>query len=555
MLEAAGHAVTRADLPGLDILDPAQCVEQVAGHDVVVNSAAYTAVDAAETDEARAFAVNAVGAANLARAAHGAGAAMVQLSTDYVVAGDGREPYAADAPVAPATAYGRTKAAGEWAVRAECPRSWVVRTAWLYGARGKNFPATMQRLAGERDRLTVVADQVGQPTWTVDLAEGLVRIVDGGAPFGTWHATGAGECSWFDLARAVFEELGLDPERVTPISTDDFPLPGAAAAVQRAVARHVGRRRLEPLPHWRDALHRAAPSVLGGADAWGVTVMRSAWRMAVYEPDEGYLRQQVDSMQAQVGVSWTAHVVDDGSSDRSFEHTTGRLLRGRRPLRAPPSPVNLGSGGAFGEALRREADESVDAVALRRRRTTCGRLERLAATAAALGPGVAAVHSDLRLIDGEGAVIADSVWRRERRWTTIDLRRTVFRNSVHRVRADRAPRRARPRASRFPTSTSPRPGTTTTRGSPCAPFASATERATASGRWTTTARHGSNEVGAAHDRARRRAAASPARLASSLHRLRRGKRAPARGLPGPGTAPAASPARAPTCARVGRRSS
>ena len=161
VLEDAGHAVTRADLPGLDILDLAQCVEQVDGHDVVVNSAAYTAVDAAETDEARAFAVNAVGAANLARAAHGAGAAMVHLSTDYVVAGERREPYAADAPVAPATAYGRTKAAGEWAVRAECPRSWVVRTAWLYGAHGKNFPATMQRLAGERERLTVVADQVG----------------------------------------------------------------------------------------------------------------------------------------------------------------------------------------------------------------------------------------------------------------------------------------------------------------------------------------------------------------------------------------------------------
>jgi dTDP-4-dehydrorhamnose reductase len=263
VLEAVGHTVTRADLPGLDILDPAQCVEQVDGHDVVVNSAAYTAVDAAETDEARAFAVNAVGAANLARAAHGAGAAMVQLSTDYVVAGERREPYAADAPVAPATAYGRTKAAGEWAVRAECPRSWVVRTAWLYGARGKNFPATIQRLAGERDRLTVVADQVGQPTWTVDLAEGLVRIVDGGAPFGIWHATGSGECSWFELARAVFEELGLDPERVAPIATDDFPLPAPRPPYSVLSHDMWAAAGLEPLPHWRDALHRAAPGVLG----------------------------------------------------------------------------------------------------------------------------------------------------------------------------------------------------------------------------------------------------------------------------------------------------
>ena len=256
--------MTRADLPGLDILDPAQCVEQVAGHDVVVNSAAYTAVDAAETDEARAFAVNAVGAANLARAAHGAGAAMVQLSTDYVVAGERREPYAADAPVAPATAYGRTKAAGEWAVRAECPRSWVVRTAWLYGAHGKNFPATMQRLAGERERLTVVADQVGQPTWTVDLAEGLVRIVDGGAPFGIWHAHRRGGVL---VVRA-------GPGRVRGARAR--PRAGLADLDRRLpAARRRGRpysvlshdmwaaAGLEPLPHWRDALHRAAPTVLG----------------------------------------------------------------------------------------------------------------------------------------------------------------------------------------------------------------------------------------------------------------------------------------------------
>lgn len=263
VLEAAGHEVTRADLPTLDILDPARCVAQAAGHDVVVNCAAYTAVDAAETDEARAFAVNAVGAANLARAAHAAGAAMVQVSTDYVVAGSGVEPYAADAPVAPASVYGRTKAAGEWAVRAECPRTWVVRTAWLYGAGGKSFPATMRRLAGEREVLGVVADQVGQPTWTVDLAEGILRIVAAGAPFGTWHATSSGQCSWFDLARAVFEELGLDPSRVSPIATADFPLPAPRPAYSVLSHDMWTAAGLEPLPPWRDALHRAAPTVLG----------------------------------------------------------------------------------------------------------------------------------------------------------------------------------------------------------------------------------------------------------------------------------------------------
>ena len=264
VVEDHGHEVTGADLPEIDILDPAQCAASVEGHDVVVNSAAYTAVDAAEADEATAFAVNAVGAANLARAASAVGATMVQLSTDYVVAGDGSQPYAADSAVAPASAYGRTKAAGEWAVRAECARSWVVRTAWLYGAGGTNFPATMRRLAGNREVLTVVADQVGQPTWTVDLAEGIVRIVDSGAPFGIWHATGGGQCSWYELARAVFEELGLDPARITPVTTADFPRPAPRPAYSVLSHDMWTAAGLSPLPHWRDALRRAAPTVLTG---------------------------------------------------------------------------------------------------------------------------------------------------------------------------------------------------------------------------------------------------------------------------------------------------
>ena len=159
-----------------------------------------------------------------------------------------------------------------------------------------------------------------------------------------------------------------------------------------------------------------------------MSAVRVGVAMAVYEPDEGYLRQQVDSMRAQVGVTWTAHVVDDASSDRSFEHTRA-LLEGDDRFVLHRAPVNLGSVGAFGEALRHVAGESVDAVALADQ-DDVWHPERLAATAAALGPDVAAVHSDLRLIGGEGAVIADSVWRRERRWTTTDLRRTVFRNSV-----------------------------------------------------------------------------------------------------------------------------
>ena len=156
--------------------------------------------------------------------------------------------------------------------------------------------------------------------------------------------------------------------------------------------------------------------------------MRVGVAMAVYEPDEGYLGQQVESMRAQVGVTWRAHVVDDASSQQSFERTRA-LLDGDDRFVLHRSPVNLGSVGAFGAALEHVAGESVDAVALADQ-DDVWHPQRLAATAAALGPEVAAVHSDLRLIDGEGAVLADSVWHRERRWTTTDLRRTVFRNSV-----------------------------------------------------------------------------------------------------------------------------
>lgn len=266
-LVAAGHEVTRAeladpDLIRLDVRDPQACVEAVAGHDVVANCAAWTAVDAAETAEAAAFAVNAVGAANLARAASAAGAALVHLSTDYVFAGDATEPYPADAPLAPRSAYGRTKAAGEWAVRAECPRTWLVRTAWLYGEHGPSFPATIARLAAERETLDVVEDQVGSPTWTADLAAAVLRLADGGAPFGTWHATGSGSCSWYDLARAVLEELGADPARVRPTTSAAYPRPAPRPAYSVLAHDMWGAAGVDPLPPWRDGLRRAAPTVL-----------------------------------------------------------------------------------------------------------------------------------------------------------------------------------------------------------------------------------------------------------------------------------------------------
>jgi len=257
------HEVTAVDRDVLDIVDPDACLAFVAGHDVVVNVAAWTAVDEAETHEAQAFAVNAVGPANLARACSAAGARMLQVSTDYVFAGDATSPYAEDAPLAPRSAYGRTKAAGEWAVRTHLPSaSWVVRTAWLYGAHGPNFVKTMARLAAERDTVSVVDDQRGQPTWTVDLAAAILRLVTSEAPFGTYHGTSSGETTWFGFAQEIFSGLGLDPIRVLPTTSDAFVQPAPRPAY--SVLGHEAWQRvgLPGLPDWRQALAEALPSVI-----------------------------------------------------------------------------------------------------------------------------------------------------------------------------------------------------------------------------------------------------------------------------------------------------
>ena len=262
VLREAGHEVTPTDLPEVDIPAPASCAAAVAGHDVVVNTAAYTAVDRAESDEATAFRINAVGPATLARAVHAAGARMVHISTDYVFAGDGSTPYAEDAPIAPKSAYGRTKAAGEWAVRAECPQSYIVRTAWLYGEHGPNFVKTMARLAGERDTVSVVSDQIGQPTWTVDLSRFIADILGAEVPFGRYHGTSEGETTWFGFAQAVFEELGLAPDRVRPISTDEFPQPAPRPAYSVLGHNRTDAVGVARLPHWRVRLAETVADVV-----------------------------------------------------------------------------------------------------------------------------------------------------------------------------------------------------------------------------------------------------------------------------------------------------
>ncbi|NUT51707.1 MAG: dTDP-4-dehydrorhamnose reductase, partial [Saccharothrix sp.] len=177
---------------------------------VVVNAAAYTAVDQAETDADRAFEVNALGPERLAASCREHGVPLLHVSTDYVFPGDGTRPYEPADETGPRSVYGRTKLAGEERVLSTWDQAWVVRTAWVYGEHGGNFVKTMARLAGSNDTLSVVDDQVGSPTWSLDLAHGLLELAalvsSGGAPARVLHATGGGETTWCGFARAIFAE-------------------------------------------------------------------------------------------------------------------------------------------------------------------------------------------------------------------------------------------------------------------------------------------------------------------------------------------------------------
>lgn len=255
----AGRDVTAATRADLDITDEAAVIAAVAGHDVVINAAAYTAVDDAETDEDAAYALNALGPRNLARGAAEAGARLVQISTDYVFDGHGTSPYAEDAARAPISAYGRTKAAGEEFVSELVPdASYIVRTAWLYGEHGNNFARTMRTLAANRDTWAVVDDQRGQPTWTVDLADAVIRLVDADAPAGIYHGTSSGETTWFGFARAILETAGLDPERITPTDSSAFQRPAPRPDYSVLAHDTWARAGLSPIRDWREALDVAA---------------------------------------------------------------------------------------------------------------------------------------------------------------------------------------------------------------------------------------------------------------------------------------------------------
>ena len=227
---------------------------------LVINAAAYTAVDEAEREPDRAFRINAEAAGEVAAAAARAGAGIIQLSTDYVFDGTAEHPYDETAAPNPLSVYGKSKLAGEEAVRSANPRHVIVRTAWVYSPFGKNFVKTMTAAASSRDKLSVVADQIGTPSSALDLADALLRMIEGGPSFGqTYHLAGTGRTSWYGLAVAIMDECrkrGLPAAEVQPIASSDWPTlaqrPANSALNSCKFERDFGYS----LPRWEDSLAR-----------------------------------------------------------------------------------------------------------------------------------------------------------------------------------------------------------------------------------------------------------------------------------------------------------
>jgi dTDP-4-dehydrorhamnose reductase len=258
-----GWAALSCSSAELDVTRPDAVAEELerARPAVVINAAAYTGVDAAEHEPARAHAVNAVGAANVAAACRAIGARLIQVSTDYVFDGALGRPYRPDDRTAPLGVYGRTKLDGEREVmRLAADTSVILRTAWLYAGRGRNFVLTMLRLFRERDEVGVVCDQVGTPTWCRSVAEAIWAVAERPHLRGIHHWTDEGTASWYEFALAIQEEalaLGLLPRRVSvrPLRTDQYPTPARRPSYSVLDATGTAEALGLPRRPWRDSLH------------------------------------------------------------------------------------------------------------------------------------------------------------------------------------------------------------------------------------------------------------------------------------------------------------
>lgn len=258
-----GHPVLALTSAECDVTNPTALEHHVNSGDVVVNCAAYTKVDQAEADEATAHAVNADGAENVAHACARAGAELIHISTDYVFSGafggEQPRPYEIDDETGPLSVYGRSKLQGEFAVLSAMPDAHVVRTSWIYSGDGggSDFVATMRRLAAGDGDVEAVADQIGSPTYVGDLVGSLLEVVEGTIRESVLHAANGGQGSRFEQARAVFELVGADPDRVRPVGTDHHPRPAPRPPYSALAAGRSTQAGLTPLRPWRDALASA----------------------------------------------------------------------------------------------------------------------------------------------------------------------------------------------------------------------------------------------------------------------------------------------------------
>lgn len=250
-IEAVG-----VDVEEMDITDPAQTetVIQEAAPDAVIHCAAYTAVDAAEDNEELCREVNARGTENVARICGEMNIKMMYISTDYVFDGKGTRPWEPDDPRDPLNVYGQTKYEGELAVEKYVKKFFTVRIAWVFGVNGKNFIKTMLNLGKTHDKLTVVNDQTGSPTYTYDLARLLADMIQT-EKYGRYHATNEGICTWYEFACEIFRQAGIDVE-VAPVTSDEYPSKAKRPENSRMSKKKLKENGFELLPSWQDALKR-----------------------------------------------------------------------------------------------------------------------------------------------------------------------------------------------------------------------------------------------------------------------------------------------------------
>jgi dTDP-4-dehydrorhamnose reductase len=256
--ELADFPVSAGTRETADLTRPETLEAFITPGSIVINAAAYTQVDAAEEERDAAFATNATGVANLATIAKAKNARVIHVSTDYVFDGVAREPYGEDSPTNPATIYGASKLAGEKFLRDALPDgSVIVRTAWLYGVPGSSFPATILGAAQTRDTLQVVTDQIGQPTWTRDVARMIRSLLESSVASGVFHATNAGQASWWEFARRLFELAGWDPDRVLPTTSENFVRPAPRPSWSVLGHDNWEKNGLAAPRHWREGLDEA----------------------------------------------------------------------------------------------------------------------------------------------------------------------------------------------------------------------------------------------------------------------------------------------------------